>query len=68
MLVALWGTVWFCKTLFLVAAEISEGAKFLSALGGHAENLILGAAVVIGSWISGVRYGRTAVKGVAGDR
>ena len=68
MSVALLGTVWFCKTLFLVAAEISEGGKFLSALGGHAGTLILSAAVVIGSWISGVRYGRTAVRGEAGDR
>lgn len=61
MAVALLGTVWFCKTLFLVAAEISDGGKFFSALGGYAGTLILSAVVVAGSWISGVRYGRAVI-------
>ena len=61
--VAVGGTLWFCKTLFLVAGEMTEGASFLSALGGHAGTLLLSAVVVIGSWISGVRYGRAILQG-----
>ena len=63
MTVAAGGTVWFCKTLFLMAGEVSEGMKLLPALGVHAWTLLLSAAVVIGSWISGVRYGRAILKG-----
>ena len=63
MTVAVGGTVWFCKTLFLIAGEVSEGMKLLPALGAHAWTLLLSAAVVIASWISGVKYGRAAVKG-----
>jgi len=63
MTVAVGGTVWFCKTLFLMAGEVSEGTKLLPALGVHAWTLLLSAAVVIGSWISGVRYGRAILKG-----
>ena len=63
MMVAVGGTLWFCKTLFLITGEITEGTKLLPALGAHAGTLVLSAAVVIGSWISGVRYGRAAVKG-----
>lgn len=65
MTVAVGGTVWFCKTLFLVAGEMTEGTKFLPALGGHAWTLLVSAFVVIGSWISGIRYGRAAVRGEA---
>ena len=64
MAVAIFGALWFCKTLFLIAGEMTEGMKFVSALGAHAGALVLSAAVVIGSWISGVLYGRAAVKGV----
>ena len=63
MAVAVGGTLWFCKTLFLVAGEMTDGATFLSALGGHAGTLLVSAVVVIGSWISGVRYGRAILKG-----
>jgi len=63
MTVAVGGTLWFCKTLFLIAGAMTEGATFLSALGAHAGTLVVSAAVVIGSWISGVKYGRAAVKG-----
>lgn len=66
MAVAMGGTLWFCKTLFLIAAEITEGMKLFSALGAYAATLSLSAAVVVGSWISGVRYGRAAVKGEMG--
>ena len=62
MTVAIGGTLWFCKTLFLVAGEMAEGARFLSALGVYAGTLIFSAAVVIGSWISGVKYGKSALK------
>ena len=62
MTVAIGGTLWFCKTLFLVAGEMTEGARFLSALGVYAGTLIFSAAVVIGSWISGVKYGKSALK------
>jgi len=62
MAVAIGGTLWFCKTLFLVAGEMAEGARFLSALGVYAGTLIFSAAVVIGSWISGVKYGKSALK------
>jgi hypothetical protein len=62
MAVAIGGTLWFCKTLFLVAGEMAEGARFLSALGVYAGTLICSAAVVIGSWISGVKYGKSALK------
>jgi hypothetical protein len=65
MAVAIGGTLWFCKTL-LVAGEMAEGARLLSALAVYAGTLIFSAAVVIGSWISGVRYGRAAVKGRQG--
>ena len=63
MAVAVGGTLWFCKTLFLVAGEMTEGAKFLPALGIHAGTLLISATVVVASWVSGVRYGRAAVKG-----
>ncbi len=66
MAVAISGTLWFCKTLFLVAGEMSEGAGFLSALGVYAGTLIFSAAVVGDRWRSGVRYGRAAVKGKQG--
>jgi len=62
MTVAVVGTLWFCKTLFLIAGEMAEGMKFLSALGAYAATLVVSAAVVIGSWISGVRYGRALLR------
>ena len=62
MALAVFGSLWFCKTLFLIAGEINEGMKFLSALGMYAGTLGLSAMVVVGSWISGVRYGRAAIK------
>lgn len=61
--VAVGGTLWFCKTLFAVVGEMTEGAKLLPALGAHAGTLLLSAIVVVGSWISGIRYGRAAVMG-----
>jgi len=63
MAVAIGGTLWFCKTLFLVAGEMAEERTFLAAVGMHAGTLLLSAAVVIGSWISGVRYGRAVLIG-----
>lgn len=63
---AIFGTLWFCKTLFLISGEMGEGMKFLPALGTYAGTLVLSAAVVLASWISGVRYGRAAVKGKMG--
>lgn len=63
MLIALGGTLWFCKTLFLVAGEMAEGVKFLPALGIHGGTLLVSAIVVVGSWISGVSYGRSILKG-----
>lgn len=61
--VAVGGTLWFCKTLFLIAGEVTEGMKFLSTLGTHAGTLLFSAIVVVGSWISGVRYGRRILRG-----
>ena len=63
MTVAVGGTLWFCKTLFLVAAEMTEGRKFFPALGMHAGTLLISAIVLVGSWVSGVRYGRSVLKG-----
>jgi len=63
MTVAIVGTLWFCKTLFLIAGEMTEGVKILPALGAHAGTLLISAMVVVGSWISGVRYGRAILKG-----
>ena len=63
MAVAVGGTLWFCKTLFLIAGEMTEGESFLAALGVRAGTLLVSAVVVVGSWISGVRYGRAAVRG-----
>ena len=63
MVVAVGGTVWFCKTLFLVAGEIAEGMKFMPALGTHVGTLLVSVILVVVSWVSGVRYGRAAVKG-----
>lgn len=65
MAVAVGGTVWFCKTLFLIAGAMTEGMRFLPALGEHAGTLLISAMVVVVSWISGVKYGRAAVKGQA---
>ena len=62
MAMAVGGTVWFCKTLFLVAGEMTEGAKFLPALGQSAGTLLVSALVVVGSWVSGVRFGRAALR------
>ena len=33
MTVAVGGTLWFCKTLFLITGEAMEGTRILSALG-----------------------------------
>ena len=63
MTVAIVGTLWFCKTLFLIAGEMTEGVKFLPALGAHAGTLLISAIVVVGSWVSGVRYGRSVLRG-----
>ena len=76
MAVAVGGTLWFCKTLFLIAGEIFGGAQFRaetesvahcsggsSAFRVHGGVLLLSAALVIGSWISGFRYGRAILKG-----
>ena len=60
--VAIFGTVWFCKTLFGIAGEISDEVKLISVMGSYAGPLFLSAFVVIGSWISGVRYGRSLLK------
>ncbi|NDF17472.1 MAG: hypothetical protein EB079_05850, partial [Verrucomicrobia bacterium] len=62
MAVAIVGTVWFCKTLFGIAGEMSDGVKLISAMGASVGALFLSALVVIGSWISGVRYGRALLK------
>ena len=62
MAVAVGGTLWFCKTLFLIAGKMTEGVTFLSALGGHAGTLVASAVVVVASWISGVRYGRSVLR------
>lgn len=62
MTLALGGTLWFCKTLFLVAAEVTSGMNFLPALGAHGAALGISAAGVVASWISGVRYGRFVLR------
>lgn len=62
MVAAFGGTLWFCKTLFLIAGEMAEGAKWLPALGIHAGTLLVSAIVVVGSWLSGVKYGRAILK------
>jgi hypothetical protein len=79
MAVAIGGTLWFCKTLFVVAGEIFGVAQFraetesaahlssgISVWRIHGPVFLLSAATVIVSWISGVRYGRAAVKGKQG--
>jgi hypothetical protein len=76
MVAALGGTIWFCKTLFLIAGEIFGVARFhawtestdspsmgLGAWRMYGGTLFLSAAVVIGSWVSGFRYGRAILKG-----
>jgi len=76
MTVAVGGTVWFCKTLFLMAGDSFGIAQFraetettvsladgVSAWRSYMPALLLSAAVVIGSWISGLRYGRAILKG-----
>jgi hypothetical protein len=62
MLAALGGTIWFCKTLFLVAGSMAEGMSFLAAARSCATTLLASASVVIGSWVSGFRYGRAVLK------
>ena len=79
MTVAVGGTVWFCKTLFLMAGDIFGVAQFraeteateslsggVSTWRSYVPVLLASAAVVIASWISGVWYGRAAVKGETG--
>jgi len=68
MTAAVSGTLWFCKTLLLVAGEVNEGMKFLPALGSHLGAFLLSALVVVGSWISGVKYGRAKVQGLVRAR
>ena len=76
MAVAVGGTLWFCKTLFLMAGDVFGVAQFraeteaasplldgVSAWRFYGPVLLVSAAVVVGSWISGVRYGQAAVKG-----
>ena len=63
MIAALSGTIWFCKTLFLVAGDMTQGMNFLPAVGNHAGTLGVSALVVVGSWVSGVRYGRSILHG-----
>ena len=63
MIAALSGTIWFCKTLFLVAGDMTQGMNFLPAMGNHAGTLWVSALVVVGSWVSGVRYGRSILHG-----
>ena len=72
MTVAVVGTVWFCKTLFLMAGDISGVAQSeataslsdgVSAWRLYVPGLLASAAVVVVSWISGVRYGRAILKG-----
>lgn len=63
MTAALGGTFWFCKALFLVVGEVSEGMPILAALKAHSWKLFFSVALVLGSWISGVRYGRAILKG-----
>ena len=78
MAAALGGTLWFCKTLFLMAGDIFGVAQFraeteavsplpdgVSAWKIYGPVLLVSAAVVVGSWISGIRYGRAAVRGEA---
>ena len=62
MATAIGGTMGFCKTLFLIAGEMHEGVNFLPALGSHAWTLLVSALVVVGSWVSGVRYGRAVLQ------
>jgi hypothetical protein len=63
MIAALSGTIWFCKTLFLVAGDMTQGMNFLPAVGNHAGTLWVSALVVVWSWVSGVRYGRSILHG-----
>lgn len=76
MTVAVGGTVWFCKTLVLIAGEIFGVAQFrawtestdspatgLGVWRMYGGTLLLSAAVVMSSWISGVRYGRAVLRG-----
>jgi len=75
MAVAVGGTLWFCKTLVLIAADVFGVAQFraeteatgplpdgASAWSVYGPALLVSAAVVVGSWISGVRYGRSLLK------
>lgn len=62
MAVTLVGTLWFCQALFRIAGEVMEGTGFLAAVGMQAWTLLLSAIVVVGSWISGVNFGRAAVR------
>lgn len=78
MAAALGGTLWFCKTLFLIAGDIFGVTQFraqtetagplldgVSAWRVYGPVLLVSAVMVLGSWISGVRYGRAAVRGKA---
>ena len=62
MAVGVWGVVWFCQTLWVIAGEVTEEGKILPVVGHHAGPLFFSAIMVIGSWISGVRFGMSVVK------
>lgn len=68
MAVAILGTLWFCKTLVLAAAEMTAGMDFPSAFRAHGWTFLASAVAVVASWISGVNYGRTVLKGEARPR
>ena len=62
MAVAVGGVIWFCRTLVVMAGEVTEEVRILSVVGHHAGTLFFSTTVVIGSWISGLRFGRSVAK------
>ena len=58
MLVALGGTLFFCFTLLLAVGDREEEMTLMQAFRPHLHQLFFGVILVLGSWISGVRFAK----------
>jgi hypothetical protein len=58
MAVALGGTVYFCITLLQAVGSRDEDIKLLQAFRPYFSHLVLGVALILGSWVSGFMFGK----------
>ncbi|NDE85571.1 MAG: hypothetical protein EB056_06065 [Verrucomicrobia bacterium] len=55
---ALGGTLFFCFTLLRAVRDREEDITLMQAFRPHFSHLALGVVLVLGSWISGVRFAK----------